>query len=331
MAAGGLTSIPIQFSHDMAAGGLIAFADGGTTELDPVAEYPKQITMDEARAQRENYEKLYGFGGDPYAEAKRRYTAIEQRQLEREKENDSNRFWAGLAAYGSAGPKGFAQAAGNASKVMQEMQTKQEAEGDANRAKMAELHTLWGKEQDALNRAKLAADQGDVEKKRKELLEAANYRLERQKVAATTTQAEASAKQAATQASKEAFDQANYSKEFALKELEARARNAYYGKLSEVQERIALYNKDPNAYMAIYGNPRGTLTKDQMVDNWTKMNPLEKMRRKQQAGGDILKAEQDYYREQMGGGLAGLPAPAGGKNPYSTKSDAEIKAALGTK
>jgi len=325
MAGGGLTSIPLNMHHDFAAGGLIAFARGG--ETDPAAEYPRQMTVDEARAEREMREKQYGFGGDPYAEAKRRYTEIEKKQLEREKEAGSNRFWAGLAAYGSAGPRGFAQAAGNASQVMQGMEKQQQAEGDAQRAKMAELHTLWGKEQDALNRAKLASDEGKVNEKRALLMKAAEYRLERQKAQASTTSAEASAQNARTLEEQRKFEQENYPEKFKLEKRKVDADIARAGRPDEFQQRLRLYQTDPTAYNAIYGAGAKGLTQDQMVDNWQKMPFLEKEARKKRAGGDILKAEQDYYREVKG--LASIPSSS--KNPYSTKSDAEIKAALGIK
>jgi hypothetical protein len=46
MAGGGLTSIPLNMHHDFAAGGIIAFADGGY----PAGyEVPEQITEEQAR------------------------------------------------------------------------------------------------------------------------------------------------------------------------------------------------------------------------------------------------------------------------------------------
>jgi hypothetical protein len=42
-----------------------------------------------------------------------------------------------------------------------------------------------------------------------------------------------------------------------------------------------------------------------------------------------LAQQEALIKQEMSGGVA--PKPAGGTNPYSTKSDAEIKAALGIK
>jgi hypothetical protein len=260
MAGGGLTSIPLNMHHDFASGGIIAFADGG--EADPAAEYPKQMTVDEARAEREMREKQYGFGGDPYAEAKRRYTEIEKKQLEREKEAGSNRFWAGLAAYGSAGPKGFAQAAGNASQVMQNMEKQQQAEGDAQRSKMAELHTLWGKEQDALNRAKLASDEGKVNEKRAWLQKAAEYRLEKQKTQASVTSAEASSKQAETAAQREAREAEAQKQMLPADIAYKRALAGQAGRPGEFEQRLKLAQTNPDLYARLFGEKTGLTEKD---------------------------------------------------------------------
>jgi hypothetical protein len=265
MAGGGLTSIPLNMHHDFAAGGIIAFAGGGASgdgEADLAAQYPEQTTLEQERKKREELERIYNFGGDPYAEAKRRYSAIEQKQLEREKEAGSNRFWAGLAAYGSAGPKGFAQAAGNASQVMQGMEKQQQAEGDAQRAKMAELHTLWGKEQDALNRAKLASDEGKVNEKREQLLKAAAFRLERQKAEASTTSAEASSRQAETAAQREAREAEAQKQMLPADIAYKRALAGQAGRPGEFEQRLNLFKTNREAFNAMYGEKTGLTEKD---------------------------------------------------------------------
>jgi hypothetical protein len=323
MAGGGLTSLPLNMHHDFAAGGLIAFAGGGSSgdgETDLAAQYPEQTTLEQERARREELERIYNFGGDPYAEAKRRYSAIEQKQLEREKEAGSNRFWAGLAAYGSAGPKGFAQAAGNASQVMQGMEKQQQAEGDTQRAKMAELHTLWGKEQDALNRAKLASDEGKVNEKRELLQKAAKYRLDRQQAEAQTTSAGASAQNARTLEEQRKFEQANYPREMALKERVAGAQLAHATRPGEQEQRLKLYKENPAAYAAIYGEPKSGLTEKDVWEGLIKNDfrfgklPLEEQIRQ--------------VREVMSGKK---PSTTGKSNPYADKSDAELLKALGLK
>jgi hypothetical protein len=288
MAGGGLTSIPLNMHHDFAAGGIIAFADGGETDL--AAQYPEQSTIEKERAERLKQQEIYGFGGDPYVEAKRRYSELEKRQQEREKNAGADRFWAGLSTLASSGTKGFGESMGMAMKTAQDLEEKQIAQGDAQRAKMAELATLWGKEQDALNRANYAADKGNVQEKREQLLKAANYRLERQKVQASTTSAEASKKSAETQASKEEFDQKNYPKEFELKQQEVRARIANaLQKPAEIQVLDRMYQeakaRDPAAtYSDVYEKYRmagagisktGALTYKDALEQAAK-NPLLK-------------------------------------------------------
>jgi hypothetical protein len=326
MAGGGLTSLPLNMHHDFAAGGIIAFADGGETDL--AAQYPEQSTLEQERAERLKQQEAYGFGGDPYAEAKRRYAELEAKQNEREKNADSDRFWSGLAAYGAAGPKSFAEAAGGAAQHMEKMQKEQESEGDTRRAKMAELSTLWGKEQDALARANFEADRGNVEGKRKKMLEAANYRAELRKVAAQETTAGASAQNAKTLEEQRKFEQEKYPEKFKLEQRKVEADILRAGRPDEFQQRLKLYQTNPTAYNAMYGaGAKGALTQDQMVDNWQKMGIQEKMARKARANGDILKAEQDYYKEVKG--LSSSPAASGGTNPYANQSNAQILQALG--
>ena len=326
MASGGITSIPLNMHHDFAAGGIIAFADGGETDL--AAQYPEQTTLEQERAERLKNQELYGFGGDPYAEAKRRYSEIEKKQQEREKNAGSDRFFAGLSTFAGSGTRGFGESMGMAMKTAQDLEKEQNAQGDAQRTKMAELATLWGKEQDALNRANYAADKGNVQEKRDQLLKAANFRLEREKAQASTTSAEASAQNAKTLEEQRKFEQEKYPEKFKLEQRKVEADILRAGRPDEFQQRLKLYQTNPTAYNAMYGaGAKGALTQDQMVDNWQKMGIQEKMARKARANGDILKAEQDYYKEVKG--LSSSPAASGGTNPYANQSNAQILQALG--
>jgi hypothetical protein len=323
MAGGGLTSIPLNMHHDFAAGGLIAFAGGGSSgdgETDLAAQYPEQSTVEQERTERLKQQGIYGFGGDPYAEAKRRYAELEARQNAREKNADSDRLFSGLAAYAAAGPKSFAEAAGGAAQHMEKMEKEQEAEGDTRRAKMAELNTLWGKEQDALARANYEADRGNVEGKRKKMLEAANYRAELRKVAAQETTAGASAQNAKTLEEQRKFEQSKYPDKLKIEQDQARAALISAGKApGEVQLAYGILadmkKTNPNATLldamtAMQSGKvagKGMLTQDQMLDAWQKMPFKERMAREKNADGDVLKAQKDFFRE-LNGGLASLPA-----------------------
>ena len=260
MAGGGLTSIPLDFDHDFAAGGIIAFADGGETDL--AAQYPEQTTLEQERAERLKNQELYGFGGDPYTEAKRRYSELEKRQLEREKNAGADRFWAGLSSFAGSGTKGFGESMGMAMKTAQDLEEKQTAQGDAQRGKMAELATLWGKEQDALNRANYAADKGNVQEKREQLLKAAAYRLERQKAQASTTSAEASAQNAKTLEEQRRFEQTNYPEKFKLEQRKVEADIAKAGRPDEFQQRVKLAKENPEMYARLFGEKSSLTEKD---------------------------------------------------------------------
>jgi hypothetical protein len=323
MAGGGLTSIPLNMHHDFAAGGIIAFAGGGDTDL--AAQYPEQTTLEQERAERLKNQEIYGFGGDPYAEAKRRYSDLEKRQLEREKNAGADRFWAGLSTFAGAGPRGFGQSMGMALKTAQDLEEKQKSEGDTQRAKMAELSVLWGKEQEALNRANYAADKGRMDEKRKALMEASNYRLEREKVEATktsagasVTSAAASAQNAKTLEEQRKFEQGNYGREMALKEKVAATQLAHANKPGEFEQRLKLAKENPDLYARLFGEKTSLTEKD-----------FYEMAAKTPMGS--LKPELiPQIAKQMMESRAGTKT-AGGTNPYSTKSDAEIKAALGIK
>jgi hypothetical protein len=324
MAGGGLTSIPLNMHHDFAAGGIIAFAEGG--EPDPYA-LKKPITEEEAFNKQKAAEAKYGFGNDPYAEAKRRYAELEAKQAEREKNAGSDRFFAGLAAYAGAGTKQFGEAAAGATKTMQEMRQRQEAESDARAAKMAELHTLFAKEQEAMNRARYAAVMGRVKEEEAELHKVAELRQKRDQVEAQKTSAgasvisaNASTQNARTAEEQRKFEQGNYAREMALKEKVAGAQLAHANKLSETEQRIKLAKEDPNLYARLYGESKSGLTEKDVWEGLIKNDytfgrlPLDEQMRK--------------VREAMAGKK---PSTTGGTNPYSTKSDAELKAALGIK
>jgi hypothetical protein len=326
MAGGGLTSIPLNMHHDFAAGGIIAFAEGG--EPDPYA-LKKPITEEEAFEKQKAAEAKYGFGNDPYAEAKRRYAEIEAKQREREKSAGSDRFWAGLAAYGSAGPKGFAQAAGNASKVMQGMESQQQAQSEANAMKMAELHSLWGKEQEAMNRARYAAVMGKVKEEEAALREIAELRHKRDQVEAQKTTAAASTKQAETSSQREAREAKEQEVLTPAKLALLKAQAAREGRPDDFQQRYKLYQTDPNAFQAMYGNKLSgqQTSREEAIKNLVgRMGGAFTMLALKPEG---LAQQEALIKQEMNGGAA--PKPTGGKNPYSDKSDAELKAALGIK
>jgi hypothetical protein len=314
MAGGGLTSIPLNMHHDFAAGGIIAFAGGGTSgdgEADLAAQYPEQSTIEQERAERLKQQEAYGFGGDPYAEAKRRYAEIEARQNAREKNADSDRFWSGLATYAAAGPKSFAEAAGGAAQHMEKMEKEQEAEGDTRRAKMAELNTLWAKEQDALARANYEADRGNVEGKRKKMLEAANYRAELRKVAAQEKTAGASAQNAKTAEEQRKFEQEKYPEKFELERLKTEADLARARRPDEFQQRLNLFKTNPQAYNAMFGDKafNQQTSREEAIKNLIgRMGPKFTMLARSPEG---LEQQEALIKREMSGGAPTANKPTG--------------------
>jgi len=147
-----------------------------------------------------------------------------------------------------------------AMKTAQDLEEKQNAQGDAQRGKMAELATLWGKEQDALNRANYAADKGNVEEKRQQLLKAAAFRLERQKAEASTTQAEASKRTAETAAQREAREAEAQKQMLPADVAYKRALASQAGRPSEHEQRLKLAQTNPELYAKLYGESKSSLT-----------------------------------------------------------------------
>jgi hypothetical protein len=345
MAGGGLTSIPLDMHHDFASGGIIAFAGGG--EPDPY-KLKTPITEEEAEKKQREAEAKYGFGNDPYAEAKRRYAEIEAKQKEAEKSAVSDRIISSLAAMGGGGPRQFGDVMSSYANTSSKMEGEQRKEAEQNAMKMADLHTLWAKEQEAMNRARYAAITGKVREEEAAMREIADLRHKRDQVRAATTSSEASAKQAQTQALKEEFDQKNYSKRFELEERKvaaderrAAADAANAGRKGAEESIInniwsSLKARDPKAtYMDAFNafqtgkvGGKTALTQDQMIDAWQKMNIQDKMARKARAGGDVLKAEQDYYKELKGLSSLQSSGSTGGRKP-SDMSNEELLKALG--
>jgi hypothetical protein len=140
MAGGGLTSIPLDMSHDFAAGGIIAFADGGYPEE---LALRKEKSIDEVRQEREAEEAKRGIVADPYVEAKRRYAELEARQKAAEKTAGADRFWAGLASYAGSGTKQFGESMGQALKTSQDLGEKQNFKLRLLKKKMLGAGVIW--------------------------------------------------------------------------------------------------------------------------------------------------------------------------------------------
>ena len=319
MAGGGLTSIPLDFDHDFAAGGIIAFASGG--EPDPYA-LPETVTEAQAKDRREKAQQERGFGGDPYEEAKRRYSDLEKRQLEREKEAGADRFWAGLSTFAGSGTKGFGESMGMAMKTAQDLENKQRSEGDTQRTKMAELHSLWGKEQDALKRADYAADMGQVDKANALRAEALKLRQTRDQIEAQKTTAAANAKQAETAAARETREAEAQKLELPAKIKVWNSEAARNGRPPASVEEVQRYIADPK-YAAAYD-------KMQSIRNGGKGEFTREDAMKLAFPGGVMPGmdPQDGINAANKIFDAVNRAKNNPSNPYSTASNDQIKAEL---
>ena len=337
MAGGGLATIPLNMHHDFAAGGIIAFADGGFQDI----TNPEQITEEQAQTAREKAERARGIGEDPYAEAKRRYAEIEAKQKESEKDAGFRNVIASLAAMGSGKPRRFGESMATYAETATGLEKEQQKASEQNATKMAELHALWGKEQDALKRAALAADMGQVAQSKAARLEAVKLGHQAEQIKAQNISANASASQAATQAREQQFKEQNYPKEYELDRIKALAMG------SSAEERILTKlltearAKDPKATLAdVYEKYKtagagisktGALTQEQLVKAWNDLKVDERMNLIKAADGNIEQAKQRFFASNAGlnSGLAGLPKGTGAPGTPSGMSNAQLKAALG--
>jgi hypothetical protein len=124
------------------------------------------------------------------------------------------------------------------------------------------------------------------------------------------------------------FEQANYPEKFKLEQRKTEADILRAGRPDEFQQRLRLYQTDPTAYNAMYGaGAKGGLTtsREEAIKNLiARMGPKFTMLARTPEG---LEQQETLIKQEMGG----ASKPTGGTNPYSTKSDAELKAALGIK
>jgi hypothetical protein len=141
------------------------------------------------------------------------------------------------------------------------------------------------------------------------LLKAAAYRLERQKAEASTKSAEASAQNARTLEEQRKFEQEQYPEKFKLEKRKVEADILRAGRPDEFQQRLRLYQTDPNAYNAMYGaGAKGGLTtsREEAIKNLdTRMGVRFKMMKPDE--------QETLIRQEMGGGAPAMPTGGGVK------------------
>ena len=317
MAGGGITSIPLNMHHDFAAGGIIAFADGGYPESYAL---PKEKSDDEIRQEREANEVKYGISKDPYADVKRRYAEIEEKQKASEKDAGYRNVIASLAAMGSGKPRRFGEAMANYAETATNLENNQQKLSEQNAIKMAELQTLFAEREDARRRGDLVADraaQDKIGEKKKEMLGLQHQYINAE---ANKTQAAATASNAATNTAKEAREAEEQKTLLPAKLALYKAQAAREGRAPPSIEETKLYMSDPK-YAAAYDQMqaartggRGSFTFEDALKQVAPMMPGESP----EAIAAAAKKLMDSYKAYQ----------SNTSNPYGKASDAEIKAAL---
>ena len=280
MAGGGLTSIPLNMHHDFAAGGIIAFADGGYPE-----EYamPKDKTDDEIREEREAKELKYGISQDPYSDVKRRYAEIEEKQKASEKDSGYRNVIASLAAMGSGKPRRFGEAMATYAETATNLEKEQQKLSEQNAMKMAELQTAFAERDDARRRGNLADDraaQDKISNLKKEML---GLRTQYTNAEANKAQSGATVKNAETNAAKELREAET---EKIMRPLDVKYKNALISQAGRPPAEIQLAEKYwksmppgttfQQAYdtmMSGKGGSKGKLTYEEAYKQAATLNP----------------------------------------------------------
>jgi hypothetical protein len=331
MAGGGLTSIPLNMHHDFAAGGIIAFADGG---YPPEYAMPQEKTDDEIRLEREAAEAKRGIVKDPYVDVKRRYAEIEARQKESEKENVSSRLISSLAAMGGGGPRQFGDVMASYANTSTNLEKEQKKLSEQNAMKNAELQMAFAEKEDARRRGDFATDrakQAEIQALKKDII---GLRHQKIQADASTTSAGAAAKNAATNAATEARNAAEQNALLPAK-LELYKQQALKeGRPPPSVEETQRYMSDPK-YAAAYDQMqsartggRGAFTFEDALKQVAPMMPGESP----EAIATAAKKLMDSYKAYQtgGGGSTMVTLPDGRSLSFPTaQAAAEFKKKAG--
>jgi len=115
-------------------------------------------TPEQIYADNQAIKKLAGVSDTPFAESKKRYEAIEERQKEQMSGDPMDRLIAQLGAFATADPaKGFGYQAAMSASASQALKKEQDALREQQAMTMAKLHTEFDKEDDARKRGDAAA------------------------------------------------------------------------------------------------------------------------------------------------------------------------------
>jgi hypothetical protein len=117
----------------------------------------EDMTPEQAYQRNKEIQKLAGVSEDPYADVKKRQTAIEERQAEQYKGDATNRLLAMAESFAMADPaKGFGFAAASGSKAARVLESEQNSIRNKQEALNLEIQRNLAKEEDARRRGDAA-------------------------------------------------------------------------------------------------------------------------------------------------------------------------------
>lgn len=207
-AHGGLMSLPVNHfnANSYAGGGIVAFAGGGGAweeapdngmrvlkeEAQPApvqapaaGSYqgilaglpqvqpttmpaPEELSREQVYENIKQNQRLAGVSEDPYAEVKKRESALEARQQKAYEQGGLDRLLTQLSAFAKADPaKGFGYAGAVSAEASQVLEREQQALRDKQESAQIEFHKGLAKEEDGKKRGDATAIQSGLDTQRK--------------------------------------------------------------------------------------------------------------------------------------------------------------------
>jgi hypothetical protein len=172
-AEGGLMSLPVSHfdQQSYAGGGIVAFGDPALNPNEdqvvpkpssgfegilaslPKMEAPVEKTQEQLYAAQKERERLAGVSADPYADSRKRMSAMEERQNKSNEDAGYNRLMQQLSAFATADPaKGVGYAGAVSAQASQALEEKQNALRDKQESAQVEFARAMEKEEDARKR-----------------------------------------------------------------------------------------------------------------------------------------------------------------------------------
>lgn len=231
---------------------------------------PEELSREQVYEGIKQNQRLAGVSEDPYAEVKKRESALEARQQKAYEQGGLDRLLAQLSAFAKADPaKGFGYAGAVSAEASQVLEREQQALRDKQESAQIEFHKGLAKEEDGKRRGDATAIQSGLDSQRKAQEDYAKLMQQQQKIGVDQQTVAANI---------------FHTQESAKTQREATAENAAYhkaalGKPTREEFLANLAKTDPDTFRLVQGQGKaGVLTFEEALKivNADKMNAIGK-------------------------------------------------------